>query len=93
MGVRVVIPTPLRRFTGGVERLEIEGSTVGECLKRLDNRFPGIYAQIVDESGELRRFVILFLNGEDVRFLKGLETPTREGDELRIVPAVAGGNR
>ena len=91
MGVTVRIPGPLRKITQGVEKLEVEGATLGDCIGVLEERFPGIKERLLDEEGQMRYFVNVYLNGEDVRFLKGLDTPTNAGDELSIVPAVAGG--
>lgn len=92
MPVTVRIPGPLRSLTGGQDRVEVQCTTIGQCLDELERRFPGIRDRIVDGSGEIRRFVIVFLNGEDVRFLKGLDTQVRDGDEVSIVPAVSGGS-
>jgi molybdopterin synthase sulfur carrier subunit len=91
MSVTVRIPGPLRRLTDGVEKVDVEGSTLGACITELDERFPGIKDRMLDEAGEMRYFVNIYLNGEDVRFLKGLATSISSGDELSIVPAVAGG--
>lgn len=91
MAVVVRIPGPLRRVTNGENAVEIEAPTVQETIDLLDAKFPGIKERICDEDGELRYFVNVYLNGEDVRFLQGLQTTTKSGDELSIVPAVAGG--
>ena len=91
MSVLVRIPTPLRRVTNGQDKVNVEGSTLGEVVGSLENEFPGIKERPCDEQGELRNFVNVYVNGEDVRFLQGLETVTKEGDEISIVPAVAGG--
>lgn len=91
MAVVVRIPGPLRRVTNGENAVEIEAPTVQETIDLLDAKFPGIKERICDEDGELRYFVNVYLNGEDVRFLQGLQTATKSGDELSIVPAVAGG--
>ena len=91
MGVTVRIPGPLRRVTNGEQSADIEAPNVQETIDLLDAKFPGIKERICDEAGELRYFVNVYLNGEDVRFLQGLETTTKSGDELSIVPAVAGG--
>lgn len=88
---QVRVPTPLRKFTGGSEAVEAEGSTVAALLADLDTRYPGIRERICDDSGQVRRFVNIFVNGEDIRFLQHLETPLKSGDELSIVPAIAGG--
>lgn len=91
MTVRVRIPTPLRSVTDGVPEVAIESPTVGGVLTQLEQRYPGIKGRLRDEAGALRRFVNLYVNGEDVRFLNGLDTGLKSGDELSIVPAVAGG--
>lgn len=92
MSITVRVPTQLRNITAGKGELEAEGSTVGEVLKALDAEFPGLGERLFDESGRLRRFVNVFLDDEDVRFLQGLETPVPDGRTLSVVPAVAGGS-
>jgi molybdopterin synthase sulfur carrier subunit len=92
MSVMVRIPTPLRRVTNGQDKVSIEGAaTLNEIVGSLDSQFPGIKERLCDEQGELRNFVNVYVNGEDVRFLDGLGTATKSGDEISIVPAVAGG--
>ena len=91
MSIVVRIPTPLRRMTNGQAQVEIESDNLGDLVEQLDASYPGFRARLVDENGELRYFVNIYLNGEDVRFLQGLETSTKSGDEVSIVPAVAGG--
>lgn len=91
MSVTVRIPTQLRTLTGGASEVSVEGSTVGEVLKALESAHTGFADRLFDESGDLRRFVNVFLADEDVRFLDGLATPVAEGQTLSIVPAVAGG--
>ncbi len=91
MSVTVRIPAPLRRLTNGADKVEVEGATLGACIRELDAQFPGIQERLLDESGEVRYFVNVYLNGEDIRFLQGLETSTKASDEVSIVPAVAGG--
>jgi molybdopterin synthase sulfur carrier subunit len=91
MGVLIRIPTPLRRMTNGQDKVQLEASTLAEIIDKLDTDYPGFKARLLDEGGELRYFVNIYLNGEDVRFLKGLNTFTASGDEVSIVPAVAGG--
>ncbi|MDP4689698.1 MAG: MoaD/ThiS family protein [Candidatus Nanopelagicales bacterium] len=90
MSVEVRIPTILRPYTGGDKNVTAEGATLGALIIDLDVRYPGIRERIVDEQG-LRRFVNLYLNDEDVRFLGGLDTPVADGDSVTILPAVAGG--
>ena len=92
MSVTVRIPAPLRKVTGEREVVTAaDGGSLLEMINRLDQEYPGLKERICDESGEIRRFVNLYINGEDVRFLSGLETPIKAGDEVSIVPAVAGG--
>jgi molybdopterin synthase sulfur carrier subunit len=91
MGVLVRIPTPLRRMTNGLDKVEMEESSLSEMINNLENNYPGFKERLLDENGDLRYFVNIYLNGEDVRFLKGLDTSTSSGDEVSIVPAVAGG--
>ncbi len=91
MSVTVRIPTPLRRVTSGQDKVSADGNNLAEVINSLDSKFPGIKGRICDEQGQLRNFVNVYINGEDVRFLKGLNTATKSGDEISIVPAVAGG--
>ena len=91
MSVRVRIPTPLRAATDGAAELSVDASTVGQLIEDLEQRYPGMQGRLRDDAGQLRRFVNLYVNGEDVRFKEGLGTSLQAGDELSIVPAVAGG--
>ena len=91
MSVTVRIPTPLRRLTNGQDKVSVDGATVGDIVGSLETQFPGIKERLCDESGEIRNFVNVYVNGEDVRFLEGLNSQTKSGDEISIVPAVAGG--
>ena len=91
MSVMVRIPTPLRRITNGQDKVSVNGSSVNEIIGDLDSQFPGLKERLCDEQGDLRNFVNIYVNGEDVRFLDGINSPTSEGDEISIVPAVAGG--
>ncbi len=93
MGVMVRIPTPLRRMTNGQDKLEMDASTLSVMIDSLESSYPGFKERLIDENGDLRYFVNIYLNGEDVRFLQGLDTSTSSGDEISIVPAVAGGTR
>jgi sulfur-carrier protein len=90
MSVTVRIPTPLRTLTAGMESVSVAGSTVGDVLDNLEAAHPGMKERLVDEKG-VRRFVNLYLGDEDIRFLDGLQTSVKAGDELSIVPAIAGG--
>jgi len=87
----VRIPTPLRKLTQGAEEVSASGRTVGELIADLEKKFPGIKERICEESGAVRRFVNIFVKDEDIRFLQNLETPLKDGDEVSIVPAIAGG--
>ena len=89
----VRIPTPLRKLTNGKEEVIASGGTVGELITNLETQFPGIKERICDDAGKVRRFVNIFANDEDIRFLKNLETPVKDADEISIVPAIAGGAR
>ncbi len=89
--VQVRIPTPLRKYTGGAEAVQAEGTTVAALVADLDKRHPGIRERICDDSGAVRRFVNIFVNGEDIRFLQNLDTAVKAGDEVSVVPAIAGG--
>lgn len=91
--LKVVIPAPLRKFTSGADTLNIEASTIEEVLARLDSLYPGFRAGVCDESGALRRFINIYYNGEDVRFLENLATPVADGAEVAIVPAISGGRQ
>ncbi|MFZ4682709.1 MAG: ubiquitin-like small modifier protein 1 [Terrimicrobiaceae bacterium] len=91
MPIQVRIPTPLRKLTGENEVVTAEGGTVGAILSSLDSTYPGLIERICDEQGAVRRFVNVFLNDEDIRFLQEKETPVKDGDEISIVPAIAGG--
>lgn len=91
MSIKVLIPTPLQKFTHNQAVLDCNGGSVSELLESLEQSCPGIKARLCDEKGELRRFVNFYVNSEDIRFLEGKQTPLKDGDEVSIVPAVAGG--
>ena len=91
MAVKVRIPSPLRNYTNGADIVEANGSSVGEVLGDLKTRAAGIETRLFKAPAQLNRFVNVYLNDEDIRFLKNLETPVKEGDEISIVPAIAGG--
>lgn len=92
MAIEVRIPTILRTYTDGAKAVEGAGASLGELFKDLDTRHPGIADRLVD-NGELRRFVNVYLNDEDVRFLEGISTALSDGDSITILPAVAGGSK
>jgi sulfur-carrier protein len=91
MAVKVLVPTALQNFTNNQAALESSGSNIAELLDSLEKTFPGIKARLCDDKGQPRRFLNLYVNSEDIRFLDGTKTPLKDGDEVSIVPAVAGG--
>ncbi|MRJ75074.1 molybdopterin synthase sulfur carrier subunit [Aeromicrobium sp. SMF47] len=91
MSVAVRIPTILRAYTQDQSQVTAEGGTLTDVIESLESSFPGIKARVVDEQGKLRRFVNIYVAEEDVRFSQGLDTPTPDGSQVSIIPAVAGG--
>lgn len=91
MPIAVQIPTPLRSQTEGQDAVSVTGANVQEVLGQVVTQFPGLKDRIFDEAGQLRRFINLYLNDEDIRFLDGLDTSVKDNDALAIIPAVAGG--
>jgi molybdopterin synthase sulfur carrier subunit len=88
---KVRIPTPLRKLTNNEELIEVNAGTVGAVITELQSRYPGIKERLVDDTGAIRRFVNVYVNEEDIRFLQNQETPLKNGDEISIIPAIAGG--
>ena len=91
MTILVRIPTPLRKITQWQDKAEIEAASIAELIDNLDKQFEGFKNRLLDDEGKLKEFINIYLNGEDIRFLNGLETVTESRDEVSIVPAVAGG--
>jgi molybdopterin synthase sulfur carrier subunit len=91
MSVLIRIPTPLRSLAGGKEEVSVEGSSVAEAIEGLERNHAGFKARLYDGKGELRRFINLYVNQEDVRALSGLQTSLKPGDAISIIPAIAGG--
>lgn len=91
MPITVKIPGPLQKLTSGKDAVVVEASTVSGVIDGLDRQFPGVKARLLDEQGNIRRFVLVYVNGEDIRFGKEQQTPVKEGDEVSILPAIAGG--
>lgn len=87
----VRIPTPLRRLTGNQAKVTASGGTIAELVAALEAAYPGIKDRLVDETGEIKRFVNVFVNGDEIRTLQGAATPLKDGDEVSIIPAMAGG--
>ena len=88
---KILIPTPLRQFTGKQDSVTVPGGTVGEVLTRLTTEYPDLRKQIFTDEGKLRSFVNVYLNDEDIRYLEKDKTPVKDGDTLSIVPSIAGG--
>lgn len=91
INARVRVPTPLRKYTKGADEADAAGDTVKALVDDLEKNFPGIKERICDESGKIRRFVNVYVNGDDIRFLQNLDTSVNNGDSISIVPAIAGG--
>ncbi len=91
MAVIVRIPTPLRRLTQNLAEVETEGTNIQTIIENLDTNYPGMKERICDDAGKIRRFVNIYLNDEDIRFLDGIETSVTDGAEISIIPAIAGG--
>ena len=91
MSITVTVPTQLRTITGGQSEVEANGGTIGEVIKTIDQQFPGFAGRVLDEGGSIRRFVNVYLNSEDVRFLNGIESEVPQNASISIIPAVAGG--
>jgi molybdopterin synthase sulfur carrier subunit len=91
MPVHVRIPTPLRKLTNNEEVVTVTAASVGAAIAELQSRYPGIRERLLDDQGAVRRFVNVYVNEEDIRFLQNQQTPLKEGDEISIIPAIAGG--
>lgn len=91
MAVTILIPAPLRKYTDGAEEVSAEGATLGDVLSTLGAQHDGLADRILDDAGQVRRFINIFVNDEDARFLDGIATPLRDGDVVSLIPAVAGG--
>ena len=92
MPAKVRVPMPMRSLTSGAGEVQVVAGSLNTVIAQLERDYPGMGERLCDEDGELRRFINVFVNGEDARFLEGLETAVRDGDELSIIPAMAGGN-
>jgi sulfur-carrier protein len=91
MAVRVRVPTPLRKFTGGNGEVSAAGANLQDVIDNLETNCPGLRERLLDDNGQIRRFVNIYINGDDVRFLDQLNSKVKDGDDISIVPAIAGG--
>lgn len=91
MTQKVRIPTPLRKLTNNEEVVEVNAKTIGDAITELQSRYPGIKERLLDDGGSVRRFVNVYVNEEDIRFLENQQTRLKDGDEISIIPAIAGG--
>lgn len=91
MSCKVRIPAPLRRYTGDAAELQVEAGAVDDLIRAIEAGHPGFAAKVLDDKGQLRRFINIYVNQEDIRFAGGLGTPLKDGDEVSIIPAIAGG--
>lgn len=91
MSARVRVPTPLRKFTNGSDEVDADGQTIEAVFNHLEKNYPGIKERILDDTGKVRRFVNVYVNGDDIRFLQNMQTSIKDGDSVSIVPAIAGG--
>ena len=91
MSITVRIPSPLRRLTNGADKVQVDSETLSGCIDALEKQFPGFKERLIDEDGNLRHFVNVYVNGEDIRFIDDIQTKVQTGDEVSIEPAVAGG--
>ena len=91
MAATVRIPTPLRKLTNNDELVEVNAATIRDAINELQSRYPGIKERLLDETGAVRRFVNVYVNEEDIRFLQNQQTKLKDGDEISIIPAIAGG--
>lgn len=91
MPINVLIPTPLRKLTGRQETVQVVSTSIGDMIAELEGRYPGMRERLLDDSREVRRFILVYVNDEDIRFLQGQKTSLKDGDTVSIIPAIAGG--
>lgn len=92
MPIPIRVPTPLRKLTGNQAEVQIDGDTIASILTNLETAYPGMKERLCDEAGQVRRFINIYVNEEDIRFLQGVETSLKQGDKIAIIPAIAGGS-
>lgn len=91
MGIKVRIPTPLRKLTNGESEVEASGTNISELIDDLEKSYPGIKGKLCEENGNVRKFLNIYLNDDDIRFMDSLATEVRDGDNISLIPAIAGG--
>ena len=91
MSATLYVPTPLRKLTSGQSKVQLAATNIAEMIERADAQYPGFRARVLDDNGEVKRFIKVFVNGVDIRTLQGKQTPIKEGDEVSVIPAMAGG--
>jgi molybdopterin synthase sulfur carrier subunit len=91
MSATLYVPTPLRKLTSGQSKVQLAATNIAEMIERADAQYPGFRARVLDDNGEVKRFINVFVNGVDIRTLQGKQTPIKEGDEVSVIPAMAGG--
>ena len=89
--VTLFVPTPIRRLTGGKSKVQVQATTVSELITHAEKEYPGFRDRVIDADGHIKRFINIFVNGADIRTLQGQQTPVKDGDEVSVVPAMAGG--
>ncbi len=93
MPATLYVPTPLRKLTSGQSKVQLDATTIAEIIERAEQQYPGFRERVLDADGEVKRFINVFVNGVDVRKLQGKATPVKDGDEVSVIPAMAGGAR
>ena len=91
MSATLYVPTPLRKLTSGQSKVQLAATNIAEMIESADAQYPGFRASVLDDNGEVKRFINVFVNGVDIRTLQGKQTPIKEGDEVSVIPAMAGG--
>ncbi len=93
MATTIFVPTPLRKLTNGQSKVQLNGVSVADLIERAETQYPGFRERVLDSDGEVKRFINVFVNGVDIRTLQGKATPVKDGDEVSVIPAMAGGSQ
>ncbi len=93
MATTIYVPTPLRKVTNGQSKVQLNGANVADLIERAETQYPGFRERVLDNDGQVKRFINVFVNGVDIRTLQGKATPVKDGDEVSVIPAMAGGSR